>query len=362
MADPLLELRRLRKTYGTQTAVDDVSLALHPGEFLSLLGPSGSGKTTTLGMIAGLIEPSGGEIMLQSRPIKPLPPYRRNIGVVFQNYALFPHMTVAANIAFPLEMRRLPRAEIGQLVAKVLSLVDLAGYEARLPAQLSGGQQQRVALARAVVFEPPLLLMDEPLGALDKKLREQMQLEIKHLHQRVGISVVYVTHDQDEALTMSDRIAVFNRGRIEQIGTPTEVYDRPVTRFVADFVGETNLLPGVATELAGGYCRITGAPTPLRARPAPDIVAGRPVVVAVRPERTRLGPAGSASSGVENRLDATVVELIYLGRSRKYVVEAGGLRMTAAQQIEGGNAIPFAPGDRVSVSWDADDATAVPED
>src|SRR5580704_3961229 len=231
MAEPILELRGLRKTYGTQVAVDALSLALAPGEFLCLLGPSGSGKTTTLGMIAGLIEPTRGEIMLQARPIANLPPYRRNIGVVFQSYALFPHLTVAANIAFPLEMRGLKRAEIRQRVAKVLSLVDLAGYETRLPAQLSGGQQQRVALARAIVFEPPLLLMDEPLGALDKKLREQMQLEIKQLHRKLAMSIIYVTHDQEEALTMSDRIAVLNNGRIQQIGTPSDLYEHPQTRF-----------------------------------------------------------------------------------------------------------------------------------
>jgi putative spermidine/putrescine transport system ATP-binding protein len=357
MTDAILELRKLRKTYGAQHAVDDVSLALAPGEFLSLLGPSGSGKTTTLGMVAGLIEPTGGDILLQSREIKKLPPYRRNIGVVFQSYALFPHMTVAANIAFPLEMRGLKRAEIGQRVAKVLSLVDLAGYESRLPAQLSGGQQQRVALARAVVFEPPLLLMDEPLGALDKKLREQMQLEIKHLHRRVGIAVVYVTHDQEEALTMSDRIAVFNRGRIEQIGSPAEIYDRPATRFVADFVGETNLLPGTATALADGYCRVTGLAAVLRARHASGIAAGQPVVLSIRPERTRLEPASAACA--ENCVTGAVRELIYLGRARKYVVDADGVRITAVQPIAGAGAPVFAPGDRVSVSWDADDAMAV---
>jgi putative spermidine/putrescine transport system ATP-binding protein len=354
---PILELRGLRKTYGALVAVDDASVSLGQGEFLSLLGPSGSGKTTTLGMIAGLIAPSAGEIVLQGRPIGTLPPYRRNIGVVFQNYALFPHLTVAANVAFPLEMRRTPRPDIQRRVAAALALVDLAGYEARLPTQLSGGQQQRVALARAIVFEPPLLLMDEPLGALDKKLREQMQLEIKHLHKRVGISIVYVTHDQEEALTLSDRVAVFNRGRIEQIGTPVELYDRPTTRFVADFVGETNLLPGVIAELADGACWIGGAPVPLRARAAPGLAVGQRVAVAIRPERLVLGPIEPAGD-TENRIDGTVVETIYLGRTLKYVVDAAGLHLTAAPPL---GAVTCAPGDRVTLRWSAEHATAMPD-
>ena len=225
MTCALLELRNLSKSYASVVAVDRISVSLAAGEFLSFLGPSGSGKTSTLAMIAGLVEPSSGEILLRSKPLNPLPPYRRNIGMVFQNYALFPHMTVAKNIAFPLEMRRMSRGEIEARVARVLSLVGLANYGPRLPSQLSGGQQQRIALARAMVFEPPLLLMDEPLGALDKKLREQMQLEIKQLHRKLGMSVIYVTHDQEEALTMSDRIAVFNNGRIEQIGVASELYE-----------------------------------------------------------------------------------------------------------------------------------------
>ncbi len=238
MSSAILELRNVSKEYGPHIAVADLSLQLAKGEFLSLLGPSGSGKTTTLMMIAGLLQPNTGDILLEQRPITPLPPYKRNIGVVFQNYALFPHMTVARNIAFPLTMRSVGREEIAMRVSRVLRLVGLPDYGGRYPRQLSGGQQQRVALARAMVFEPPILLMDEPLGALDKKLREQMQLEIKRLHEELGMSIIYVTHDQEEALVMSDRIAVFNLGRLQQIGTPTQLYERPATRFVAEFIGE----------------------------------------------------------------------------------------------------------------------------
>ena len=242
MISPILELHDVSKGYGPHIAVADLSLQLAKGEFLSLLGPSGSGKTTTLMMIAGLRQPTTGEILLEQRPITPLPPYKRNIGVVFQNYALFPHMTVARNIGFPLTMRGVGRDEIATRVRGVLRLVGLPDYGGRYPRQLSGGQQQRVALARAMVFEPPLLLMDEPLGALDKKLREQMQLEIKRLHDELGMSIIYVTHDQEEALVMSHRIAVLDRGRLQQIGTPTQLYERPATRFVAEFIGEFEYL------------------------------------------------------------------------------------------------------------------------
>ena len=353
---PILELRKLRKAYGGVTVVDDVSVSLGAGEFMSFLGPSGSGKTTTLSMIAGLTEPSGGEILLQSRPLVPLPPYKRNIGVVFQNYALFPHMSVAANIAFPLEMRRRSRGEIRDRVARALDLVELVGFDARLPSQLSGGQQQRVALARAMVFEPPLLLMDEPLGALDKQLREQMQIEIKHLHQRVGVSVIYVTHDQDEALTMSDRIAVFNRGRIEQIGTPADLYDRPLTRFVAGFVGETNLLPGMVSSIEAGFCQITCGAHCFRARQALDLRVGQQVSLAIRPERITVS---ASQEGGSNTVEGRVIESVYLGRSRKYIVQAGDLQITAALSIKANEGPVFAPGDRVQLRWTDDDATPV---
>ncbi len=231
----LLELRGVRKRYGAHVAVDSLDLTLRAREFLTFLGPSGSGKTTTLMMVAGLQRPDSGSIVLNGRSVDQVPPYRRDIGMVFQQYALFPHMTVRRNVAFPLEMRRLARSEIDRLVVDALRLVGLSALAARLPRELSGGQQQRVALARAIVYSPALLLMDEPLGALDRKLREQMQLEIKRMHREREISVLYVTHDQEEALTMSDRIAVFNGGRVEQVGTPQDLYERPATRFVAGF-------------------------------------------------------------------------------------------------------------------------------
>jgi putative spermidine/putrescine transport system ATP-binding protein len=353
MSAPILELRNLSKAYSTLRSVDGVSTTLGQGEFMSFLGPSGSGKTTTLGMIAGLVEPSGGDILLQSRSIRGLPPYRRNIGVVFQNYALFPHMSVAANVAFPLEMRRVAKAEARDRVIRALEMVELGHLRDRLPAALSGGQQQRVALARAMVFEPPLLLMDEPLGALDKRLREQMQMEIRHLHERLGISVIYVTHDQDEALTMSDRIAVFNNGRIEQIGAPDELYDRPATLFVAGFVGETNLVPGRVGDAdrtsckvaAGGIEHVAGAPPAGFGRGGHDTLANRPA----RIESVGEGEALPAGRTV---LDATVVETIYLGRFRRYVVAAGDATLSVVRQVRGPEEAGFNPSDRVRIGWD----------
>jgi putative spermidine/putrescine transport system ATP-binding protein/spermidine/putrescine transport system ATP-binding protein len=237
-----VEVRSLAKHFGTVKAVDDISFAAEPGSFLTLLGPSGSGKTTTLNIIAGFESPTAGEVFLGSESITTIPTYKRNIGMVFQNYALFPHMTVAENIAYPLKMRRVSKSQIDQMVAEAMQMVQLEGFGDRAPKQLSGGQQQRVAIARALVFNPPLLLMDEPLGALDKKLREQMQIEIKRIQKQTGITVIYVTHDQEEALVMSDQIIILNKGRLQQIGSPTEIYDKPQNRFVADFIGETNLL------------------------------------------------------------------------------------------------------------------------
>ncbi|KQW52678.1 MULTISPECIES: ABC transporter ATP-binding protein [Ensifer] len=246
-----LTLRSVNKSYdGKHMAADDVSLDIKAGEFVSFLGPSGSGKTTTLMMIAGFQHPTSGEIRLGERAIDKLPPHKRNIGMVFQNYALFPHMTIADNVAFPLRMRGVERAEKDRRSREALAKVGLQGFEKRVPSELSGGQQQRVALARALVFQPDVILLDEPLGALDKALREHMQVELKRIHRDLGVTMVYVTHDQSEAMTMSDRIAVFNGGRIEQVGTPNEIYFAPKSRFVASFIGDSNII--AATSLGGG--------------------------------------------------------------------------------------------------------------
>jgi putative spermidine/putrescine transport system ATP-binding protein len=307
------------------------------------------------------VQPTSGEILLSGRPIRPLPPYKRDIGMVFQNYALFPHMTVARNIAFPLEMRHAARADIERRVEAVLKLVDLMGFEGRYPRQLSGGQQQRVALARAIVFEPTLLLMDEPLGALDKKLREQMQLEIKHLHKRLGISIIYVTHDQDEALVMSDRIGVFNRGRLEQIGPVEELYERPKTRFVAEFIGETNTISGKVGAWEAELSVLETADGPLRGRTQGGPAAGGRATLSIRPERIRIETAEPQSEGA-NRLAGQIVEVIYMGRGRKYVVElASGATLMVAQQTSGAGTTRPSAGDHVAVMFAPEDAVIIAE-
>jgi putative spermidine/putrescine transport system ATP-binding protein len=346
----VLELAGVSKRYDSVVAVDDLDLGLRTGEFLTLLGPSGSGKTTTLMMVAGLQQPDAGTIKLDGTSVERLPPYRRDIGMVFQHYALFPHMTVRRNVAFPLEMRGVAKAEIARLVDDALALVKLPDHGDRLPKQLSGGQQQRVALARAMVYRPALLLMDEPLGALDKKLREQLQLEIKRVHRERDISVLYVTHDQEEALTMSDRIAVFNHGRIEQIGTPEELYDRPATRFVAGFIGDTNFVPGRAVAVAGGVCDVETAGGRVRATVRQPIAAGADVTVAVRPERVQLSAVGEGLAG-------TLTDVIFLGTARKYVVRlADGSECVVLRQV--GDPPVEVAGSTVRLSWQTEHATA----
>jgi putative spermidine/putrescine transport system ATP-binding protein len=353
MDSAVLELAGVRKRYDSLVAVDDLDLALAAGEFLTLLGPSGSGKTTTLMMVAGLQQPDAGSIRLNGVSVASLPPYRRDVGMVFQNYALFPHMTVRRNVAFPLEMRGTPTAEIARLVDEALALVKLPDHGERLPKQLSGGQQQRVALARAMVYRPALLLMDEPLGALDRKLREQLQLEIKRVHRERRISVLYVTHDQEEALTMSDRIAVFNKGRIEQIGTPEELYDRPATRFVASFIGDTNLVEGRVLGVAGGICEIETAAGRIAASARTPLEAGAAVFVAVRPERVVLAPVQAAGGGLEG----VIIEQVFLGTSRKYVVRlADGTELVVLRPISDPPFEQAAP--TVRVSWPPEKATA----
>jgi putative spermidine/putrescine transport system ATP-binding protein len=346
-----VELMNLTKHSGRVVAVDDIKLQIRRGEFITLLGPSGSGKTTTLMMIAGFVLPTSGDIRLNDASIVLKPPYKRDIGMVFQNYALFPHMTVADNIAFPLQMRRVARGRIAKLVAEVLELVHLPGYEQRYPRQLSGGQQQRIALARALVFEPSLLLMDEPLGALDKKLREAMQLEIKHIQEQLHITVVYVTHDQEEALVMSDRIAVMNQGRIEQLAAPDALYEHPTNRFVADFIGESNFLTGTVTEISDGLCQVQSESRPTLYIPWREGVAqGQTVDLALRPERVIF----TSDDNLPNRFPGTIEAVIYVGDSIKYAVRIGssGEDVLTIKRPTRTGTMRYEVGDAVQVGWE----------
>jgi putative spermidine/putrescine transport system ATP-binding protein len=309
----LVEFKDVEKSFDGETlVVQDLNLQVQEGEFLTFLGPSGSGKTTTLLMLAGFESMTRGDILLAGRSLKNVAPYRRDIGMVFQNYALFPHMTVEENLAFPLEARKIPKSEIASKISHALEMVQLGDFGKRRPGQLSGGQQQRVAVARALVYEPKLVLMDEPLGALDRQLREQMQYELKHIHESVGVTIVYVTHDQGEALTMSDRIAVFNEGLIQQLAPPSEVYEQPDNAFVAQFIGENNRLMGTVESIRDDQCsvRIEGGQQIVQARAVNNGSAGSRTTLSLRPESVKINPEGS---GYSERFEARVEELIYLG-------------------------------------------------
>ena len=324
-ADPYIRCEQVSKSFGRHEVIQNLNLDIFQGEFISLLGPSGSGKTTLLMLMAGFENVTGGRISVGGSRVDELPPHRRNIGVVFQNYALFPHMTVAENIGFPLRMRGVSRSERQKRVAAILDMVELSRQTDFRPGQLSGGQQQRVALARALVFEPRVVLMDEPLGALDKRLREQMQLDIRELHRRLGLTIAFVTHDQSEALTMSDRIAVFNQGRIEQIGTPQDIYDRPETGFVADFIGEANVLTGTVTACddSGATVRLAGG---LEIRVAAARAVGQEVTLVVRPERVRLGPP---REGLANPIPVRLKDSVYQGDHIRAQLSGSGLDLIA---------------------------------
>ncbi|TCT02243.1 ABC transporter ATP-binding protein [Aquabacter spiritensis] len=351
---PILEVSGVTKAYGAALAVRGVDLAVRRGEFLTLLGPSGCGKTTLLRMIAGFETVTGGSIRIADRDATRLPPYRRNLGMVFQNLALFPHLTVGENVAFGLKVKRAPQSEIEQGVRRALELVELGHLKDRAVHQLSGGQRQRVALARALAIGPSLLLLDEPLGALDLKLRRQLQIELKQLQRRVGTTFIFVTHDQEEALGMSDRIAVMNQGRIEQLGTAKEIYDTPATAFVARFVGDNNLFEAQRNDGAGRAIRL---PRLGIVRTAPRAMPEAQALLAVRPENIvlRRAPADGALSG-------DIVEDTYSGASVRYSIAVGTEHLVATMPCRVGEAPPFAKGDRVVIDWDDARSVLTPMD
>jgi putative spermidine/putrescine transport system ATP-binding protein len=357
-SEPLVRFIDVQKTFDGETVVvRSLNLEIQRGEFLTLLGPSGSGKTTTLMMLAGFEAPTHGEITLAGRPIKGVPPHKRNIGLVFQNYALFPHMTVGENVAFPLAVRRLERGEVTRRVHRVLEMVQLGDYVNRHPSQLSGGQQQRVALARALVFEPQLVLMDEPLGALDKQLREQMQIEIKHLHSALGVTVVYVTHDQSEALTMSDRIAVFHDGVIQQVDTPAGLYEEPANAFVAQFIGENNRFVGRVLGFEGDECRVAlDDGSIVRARPVNIRPGDARASLSLRPERVQLNPEPETCA---NTFRALVRELIYLGDHTRVRVSVAGNDDFILKVPNSRRSGRLQAGEAVQVGWSCEDCRAL---
>jgi spermidine/putrescine transport system ATP-binding protein len=352
------------KKFGDQVAVDRINLDVRDGEFFSLLGPSGCGKTTTLRMIGGFEQPTSGLIELQGQDVTWLPPFKRNVNTVFQNYALFPHLTIFENVAFGLRRKGVKASEIKSRVTDMLALVELPGYEARKPTQISGGQAQRVALARALINRPAVLLLDEPLGALDLKLRKQMQVELKRIQQEVGITFIYVTHDQEEAMTMSDRIAVMNKGHYEQLGDPESLYERPTTRFVASFLGISNLLPAKIVGRDDGYARASLVDDSTIRVPKALVDGKTQVNIGVRPEKIRLSePTVDAPVG-HNRLTGRVRDASYLGVSTQYLVESrGGNLMVYEQNVERATRSElWARGDEVQLTWSPDHSFVVPGD
>nr|WP_312973142.1 ABC transporter ATP-binding protein [Pseudomonas sp.] len=357
-SDILVSFRGVQKSYdGENLIVKDLNLDIRKGEFLTLLGPSGSGKTTSLMMLAGFETPTAGEITLAGKRLNNVPPHKRDIGMVFQNYALFPHMTVAENLAFPLSVRGMSKADVGEKVKRSLSMVQLDAFAGRYPAQLSGGQQQRVALARALVFEPQLVLMDEPLGALDKQLREHMQMEIKHIHQRLGVTVVYVTHDQSEALTMSDRVAVFHQGEIQQIAPPRELYEAPCNTFVAQFIGENNRFAGELVARDGDSCTVQLARGEKVQALAVNVgQPGDAVSLSIRPERIRLN---NAAEGCDNRFSGRVSEFIYLGDHVRVRLEVCGKTDFFVKQPIAELDPGLAVGDVIPLGWQVEHVRAL---
>lgn len=350
--DKYVQFIKVKKSYDQRNlVVQEFNLDIRQGEFVTLLGPSGSGKTTCLMMLAGFEDVTSGEILVDGKPITNVAPYHRNIGMVFQHYALFPHMTVAENLAYPLKVRKLPASEIERRVADSLALVELEDFGNRYPAQLSGGQRQRVALARSLIFEPSIVLMDEPLGALDKNLREQMQFEIKRLHEKIGFTAIYVTHDQTEALTMSDRIAVFNNGVVQQCASPDTLYEAPVNLFVADFIGENNQIPAKVKEPNGDYLELVlSDDTRVRAISPTELKAGQECMLTVRPENLFIGQPDSDS---ENSVKAEFITKLYVGDFIRYFFQLSDKTEVMVKVLNDHQAPNFQTGDKVTLIWAA---------
>ena len=352
-----VKFAKVDKSYdGKVLVVKDLNLDISEGEFITMLGPSGSGKTTCLMMLAGFETPTNGEIYLDGNAISNIPPHKRGIGMVFQNYALFPHMTVYENLAFPLKVRKIPKDEIDKKVDKALSMVSLGGYEARMPGQLSGGQQQRVAVARALVFDPAVVLMDEPLGALDKNLRESMQYEIKHIHESIGVTVVYVTHDQGEALTMSNRIAVFNDGKVQQLSSPDELYEAPVNSFVAKFIGENNTFVGEVLDISKEKCKIkldNGGE--IFANPISVKSKGDKTTVSLRPERALINPDGK----MDNNHKGKIEEVIYHGDHTRVRLNLLGNNEFILKVPNSSANLDIKLGNEINIGWNSADARAL---
>jgi putative spermidine/putrescine transport system ATP-binding protein len=355
--DHFVRFENVDKSYdGKQLVVKGLNLDIEEGEFVTMLGPSGSGKTTCLMMLAGFETPTNGQIYLDNKVISDIPPHKRGIGMVFQNYALFPHMTVYENLAFPLRVRKIPKDEADKKVDKALSMVSLQGFEARMPMQLSGGQQQRVAVARSLVFDPKLVLMDEPLGALDKNLRESMQYEIKHIHENIGVTVVYVTHDQTEALTMSNRIAVFNDGKVQQLSSPDELYERPVNSFVAEFIGENNTFGGEVIDVSGDKCKVKlNSGTEIMANPIVANSKGDKTTVSLRPERAIIDP----EKDMDNNHKGKIEEVIYHGDHTRLRVDLLGNKDFILKIPNSSNRMDIKEGKEIKIGWNSVDCRAL---
>ena len=347
---------KVDKSYdGKLLVVKDLNLDIAEGEFITMLGPSGSGKTTCLMMLAGFETPTNGEIYLDGNPISNIPPHKRGIGMVFQNYALFPHMTVYENLAFPLKVRKMLKDEIDKKVDKALSMVSLTGFENRMPGQLSGGQQQRVAVARALVFDPAVVLMDEPLGALDKNLRESMQYEIKHIHESIGVTVVYVTHDQSEALTMSNRIAVFNDGKVQQLSSPDKLYEEPVNSFVAEFIGENNRFDGEVLDISNGVCKVKIGAGEILANPISVKSKGEKTTVSIRPERALINPKDKMDNSHKGKIE----EVIYHGDHTRVRINLLNNSEFILKVPNSSQNLDIKLGNEIDIGWNSVDARAL---